>query len=450
MSAASAPKYFYRFNDPQQTSISLSGIKYANKEDVLKVIEVLKNNPHIRSIDLKDVNMHATWLAMVLDAAATCPKLRSLDLTKNPLQHPALGSLLNALPHWPQLQTLSLAGCTLNGKSIGRLAPALSAHCPALASLDLDDNAITAAGASTIAKMAAGKPLLRQLHLANNSLGDACLPAIAALLQQPQLTKCDLMYNHFSAEGMDRFTNDICRNRTLVSSPLLHPQLDTICEKNRQATITLITKLKDLDTDKPQWERLPAHILSAMYARLPAIEMLIAPPELHDKLTAHIDSLPKIDAVTATSDGLLAADARGYRPLDNPALWKQLPTLLAAKGSPLSTETLLKQDRHGETYMRAAIASNPVTALPQLNAAGIRIPLSALMNSDRSFSGLMEQFIADENVAQLFTFANLKGEAASTVKDFYRALPPEQKAQVTNLHSLMAELSPSPQKGQTR
>jgi hypothetical protein len=456
MPSAKRNDVYYRFRDTQGMHISLSGIKYANRAEVEKVIEVLNGNPHIRSLSLQNVNMHPQWLALVLQAAATCPNLEEMDLAGNPLHAPAMNALIQGLPHWPALHTLNADNCGINSKSIAPLARALGEYTQGLRNLELKENAIASAGIEPIAALLPRLPHLRRLQLSNNTLESKALSTLSdAIGQHGKLAECELHYNHFSEAAMDAFTaaRQIEHNRILVHTPFVHPSIDAFCKHNRLRAASLIAELHGVDASAPDFSAIPGHVLASIDARLPAIEVLISPQELFAPLVDHLRSLPQIDASHATREALLTADEKGDTPLGNPATWRHIePVLqsLRAAGTPLTHADLLQPDRHGQPYLRTALAGTPETVLPALNQAGIRVPVDTLLNTKGEPTLLLQQLIDDGAAPLLFTRDNLKGESPMTVRQLHAALPEDQQQQIRNLNALIATLRSGTEKGQGR
>ncbi|PJB34761.1 MAG: hypothetical protein CO108_27410, partial [Deltaproteobacteria bacterium CG_4_9_14_3_um_filter_63_12] len=130
---------------------------------------------HLRSSGITDAHMLAL-------SGQHLPALKSLDLAQNALTADALNTLSTA-PWWPQLETLAL--------SRNRLAEATSSSddaeparlAAALTSLDLGHNHLSDDGLARLAPLL-GAPTLKRLGLGGNAL--SATDTLRAFLSQPQ------------------------------------------------------------------------------------------------------------------------------------------------------------------------------------------------------------------------------------------------------------------------
>ncbi|XP_041628594.1 NACHT, LRR and PYD domains-containing protein 1 isoform X4 [Vulpes lagopus] len=182
--------------------------------------------------------------------------LKELDLSGNHLSHPAVQSLCKALK-FPccHLETVRLAGCGLTAEGCSDLASALSAS-PALAELELSFNLLLDAGAQHLSK-GLSKPAcrLRRLLLAGCGLTSCCCGALAsALSTSPLLTELDLQQNELGDVGVRLLCGGLGRPTC---------QLTLLWLDQTQLSEEMTQMLRALQEEKPQlficskWVHLP-------------------------------------------------------------------------------------------------------------------------------------------------------------------------------------------------
>ncbi|XP_038521110.1 NACHT, LRR and PYD domains-containing protein 1 isoform X2 [Canis lupus familiaris] len=186
----------------------------------------------------------ACWQALFSTLRAS-GSLKELDLSGNHLSHPAVQSLCKVLK-FPccHLETVRLAGCGLTADSCSDLASALSAS-PALAELELSFNLLLDAGAQHLSRgLRQPACRLRRLLLAGCSLTSRCCGALAsALSTSPLLTELDLQQNELGDVGV-----------RLLCGGLGHPtcQLTLLWLDQTQLSEEMTQMLRALQEEKPQ------------------------------------------------------------------------------------------------------------------------------------------------------------------------------------------------------
>lgn len=446
----------YRYSDEDETAISLSGIRYADKIAVDGAIEALQDNPKIRSLDLHDVNMSSAWLAQVITAAGNCPNLEQIDLCGNPLPGEPMKALAEALPQWNHLQLLSVEKCALDVDDGKILCEGLQAK-PKFATLNLNDNTLLHNDiVPHVTALMDASPRLREVFMSNIGLTDNALPPLAnAISRHGGIVDCELLYCNLSDEAKETFAHTLIsqRNINLIEKPIDCELLNDYCKNNNDIVRGLITELKDVDVESPDLTHIPSHVLAAMYERLPAMDVRTAPPALVDAVREHIASLPSVHPETVTHAQLLAADSRNYTPLDHPQTWQQIEAILPAlaqQGTPLTQEDMLQPNRQGDSFIQAGLAVQPEQVLPVLNAAGIRISMGSLLDEGGALTPLFAQMIKQDTASLLFTKDNTQDSKLEDLRSAYEALPEAQQGQIRNYHRLQASLRQQNQTGITR
>lgn len=443
------PNVLFRFRDTEQTSISLSGIKYASKDEVDEVIHILQDNPRIRSIDLSNVNMAPHWLADVLEAAASCGNLVELTLSGNPMPDKVAHRLVAALPRWPALRELACDNCGLGEYETGLLCKALEGS--PLQTLSLRGNR-PGKSIGAIDTLLDKTPALREVMLSDCALDNAAFLTIGrAICRHDRLGDAEMYYNSEGEEARQALAGMLAGNhvRNLVSAPANMPELSEYCGQRHAEAQTLLAAIENLHTQDAGFAALGSAALAAAQARMPAIGHLGKKSAALPAFCDFIGALPQVDKVALRKEDLFEQDGNGLTPLHNRQTWEAMESILPAlgvQGDALTATDLLRPAHDGQPLLLAGLAGKPEKLLPVLNEYDICVPVDALLDK-RQPTFLLERMIADGTAPMLMTADNLHAESPQAVRALYHALPPEQQEQVPNLHSLIAGLDSTRQAG---
>jgi len=148
------------------------------------LVQVLRNQPNLRYLNLKDAGLEDTGVQEVCNALLeTAEQIEHLDLSANDItieSVDALAALINARKR--TLRVLLLDDNSEFGSAgIKQLAPVLT-ECQNLEILSLNNNGITASGAIRLIQAIQHLPKLRQLNLNMNLISSNGLEEIQRLL----------------------------------------------------------------------------------------------------------------------------------------------------------------------------------------------------------------------------------------------------------------------------
>jgi hypothetical protein len=158
---------------------------------------VLPGLPKLTTLDLA-LNVRMDAAAIVALAPGLPPNLQVLDLGQCQMEVAGVAALAPRLP--PTLRVLRLSGCYIRDAGAAALAAALP-RLPALTSLDVSSNALTAAGLRDLVRVL--PPTFQELYLDRNRLGFEGAAVIAAELPRlPALRVLKLYKCNIGDEGI--------------------------------------------------------------------------------------------------------------------------------------------------------------------------------------------------------------------------------------------------------
>lgn len=144
---------------------------------------------------------------------------------------------------------------------------------------------------------------------------------------------------------------------------------------------------------------------------------------------------------------LFSPTKSGYCLLDNPATWHQWPQVLSAlevRGEEIAIEDLLQPNKDGKTYLQRAVECLSFAAVHEgLLKQGYAIEIQHIMPDGKQLSPWAEKLWQTHQIAQLFDEKQWRGKRASEVQAVFRAVPKEQRNQITHYHGLLAKICQS-------
>lgn len=142
---------------------------------------------------------------------------------------------------------------------------------------------------------------------------------------------------------------------------------------------------------------------------------------------------------------LLAADNEGRSMLSHPRTWAQFPAILerlGKHGEYLGKKDFLGTDAVGKNWLvRATECRQFNTVLRYLNQRGEGVGPADVLTREGQLNPLGQMLVAKGQIPYLFTQENAPyANSRSGFWTIYQALPPEGKAQIRNMHTLMLRL----------
>ncbi|WIA15734.1 hypothetical protein OEZ85_002351 [Tetradesmus obliquus] len=186
---------------PQLHTLSLDNLEHGkgvNAAAVQQLQQAMASWKNLKQLGLRIGMMSVHRSAIIRTARESCQQLQVLKLRFSWAASPSVDDICGS---WPQLKTLDI-GDNCFGDVAG-LAAAV-ASCPLLEELDMSGNIIGDDGATQIAAAVASCPLLKKLGLGNNSIGDAGVAQLATAVAAscPLLERLDLRHNRIGTAGM--------------------------------------------------------------------------------------------------------------------------------------------------------------------------------------------------------------------------------------------------------
>lgn len=149
---------------------------------------------------------------------------------------------------------------------------------------------------------------------------------------------------------------------------------------------------------------------------------------------------PRVEATESLCKAdLLAADANGMTPLDNPVTWRHWPRIteiLQQKGEAFTKEELLLDNANGMPRLLVAADARMLRPVVEsLNAGG-----EALTMQELEATGITRQSQASQShlFRALACESNIRAQGAGVFLQSLRELPEEDKADIPNRHQLAA------------
>ena len=271
-----------------------------------------------------------------------------------------------------------------------------------LASQELND-----ADAAQVAEALIDNTQLRQLMLQKNQIGDKGALALAAAMEgNNSLVVMNLNDNPMTGNGYTALINLILADNNLIYVNEDDPLIGTHSQQKRiiivERTRALHKKIEALEK-APGVCEIPKEEVLLIARKLPAIEHLCKGVEKED-VERFIDSLPYVDISKPVKLGMLLKkdDATGFAPIDNPRTWEQWGEVMGA-----------------------------------LNRSGTQLRGDVLLENGKP-SRLFETIIRNKGTAAIFSEANWQGANVRELKAVIRALSPQVKNGVENIHQLVS------------
>ena len=136
---------------------------------------------------------------MLAGVLGQCSSLATLNLENNVIGAAGAGSLAGMLGKCPSLATLNLGGNNIGPEGTQSLAPVLG-QCSCLAELDLANNGIGAEGAEVLASVLAQPSLLVKLNFRGNDITMDGKRILQSMLISPCIITCEVIDFRITAQ----------------------------------------------------------------------------------------------------------------------------------------------------------------------------------------------------------------------------------------------------------
>lgn len=363
-----------------------------------------------------------------------------LFLLQNFIGPEGVEALAEAAKELPSLYTVNLARNMLHDRAGGEAVAKLLHNAPNLLSLNVSLNQLKDEGSMVLAAAVKQAPQLRQLFAAQVNNGpDGFRQLVSSVRDHPDLQSVNLMRTHHIAADATAELDALAtlpggEAKNLLSFTPSGSAADAVCARNKAAMEAALHPLLERSP-----ESLDFHERAAIYERWSAItERLkqISPSLKHfrDELQAFTEHMHALPASAKDADGLFTPDANGFAPLDNPAIWRNPDKVLEAverSGQELTPDFLDRPTPHGVTFLESALGAARISALlPALNAKGVQLRHTELLQEDGTPTPLFQRIIDRGDGGRLFTLDNWKGAHPSDMRHAADALPAEQRGTI--------------------
>lgn len=345
------------------------------------------------------------------------------------------------LANKPGLSHLVLgSGSFTSPEIIAPLAAAIGGSCPALQHISLPSGFQDNQAASLLLQALAGKEQLETVIISGPNAVNA--DAVAGDLQQCLQNKQRLTQLHFPTDGPAQQPQTLLDTaRTLPnliafqfgSEELNAGPIGEWCKHNKQAISTRIAEIAEKRPKEPT----PDDIWLVNHRKTAAI-----PHGLKTKLPHFVRLVERLPALPPAleMDALLAGDANGYCPLDNPKLWEQHPNLLAelAENGQLKEETLARTSPKGANLLEYALgfAKDAGEVFQTLNQNGIYLGKDVFVDDGQPTLAL-QTLLEKSQGAALLNNENWRGRKPE-LQATLAAIPDADKARLAGRHAFMA------------
>eukprot|EP00759_Apiculatamorpha_spiralis_P032149 PhF_6_TR33689/c0_g1_i2/m.49380 len=150
---------------------------------VKELVNVLKKNPNITSLELGDNNLGDEGVSLLSDSLGNHGTLKSLDVQYNGIGRGGAQEIARMLSTNSVLRTLDVQLNNLGKEGAALIAEALHVN-HTLTSLNIGHNNIMDEGCSAIARMLKTNTTLESLGMTNNNIGNDGAQTLATMLQQ--------------------------------------------------------------------------------------------------------------------------------------------------------------------------------------------------------------------------------------------------------------------------
>lgn len=372
-------------------------------EGVPALCEIIRNAVNLRNIDLGSNLMTADGMSRICEAIGKNSSIRVVDMARNPIGKNGGADLIAMVKAMPQLVRLDVEQTEISGETVKRLLEVAEKH-PSLSRLSMSHNFTTSQEATEVSPLISRNKNLVLLNLSSTH------PAI------------DQILNHAFA---------CCTSKRLLFCTNNEPDC---MRKNKKRAATLYRQCKDgvSQLTGPQLLEVESDY-RAIFKDAPFGPQLREGREKtrmeYDQLLASLPSLPAMDAGFA--DALFTADpASGYAPLDNPRLWPDAKTALAALASlPEGAVSLSRKTAKGSTLAESLLAFLPAEPLVTgFNKKGVSL-VDAMLDGEGQPSALFQRLIDRSEAKSLFTPENFSGHVGD-LKRCYDFLPEDEQAKI--------------------
>lgn len=407
--------------------------------------------------------------------------VKSLSFSSSSLTDNAMADIVSIAQNSPKLTTLNLQNNAFTAKGARILADGLKDQ-PMLLNLDLRSNPLGESAGEALAEIAS-RPSLRHLFAMDCQLGDAGMrPLYDVIANSHTLEKIGLSGNNVSLEGCHEYIKAIKQNRSLVHSGFDQKQGAEVKEylTKAYAEVRNPNLLEEYPVDqnnRPKLKQnksdaagLPPHLageirdiphatLKFIDARANAIfslsgEFLIPNSnetrrETYTRYETFMRSLPKLPEKGADFiENLFKEDENGFTPLDNPRVNRSAGALQnGLEDVPLTKDLLTRNTTRGASILEAmAGAVDTAKLVKNLNAQGIKLGAEELLTSNGLPNETLHNIIEKDGGSALFTVDNWLGKNKTEMLKVYDAIPPAQQRNV-GLHALQAQMRPVTEKG---
>lgn len=361
-------------------------------------------------------------------ALAKNSNITTLDLYEADLGDEGAIALAAVLKKHPTIHNVRFAKTDIGPKGAMALAEAVAVNT-AIKGINLSHNPIGDDGVIAFATIAKAHPSLTTLIFSSTESGDQSAIAIGAMLKsQTQFQGIFLADNNITDAGAFAIADGLRANRlihtcTLDNNPEIGPEgivaleeaivstnhknmirrpindrplgdpVDILCDANVEKAFSLRDVVEDFTAHTPaDWHQ--------AYARRGALANFTS-AEKRQAFLDFLETLPLPD-LDQPWEALLVKQGE-YAPIDNPLIWQQFDRIVAAA------------NEHG-SYLRGP----------------------ALLTADGTASVVLQRAIECEKVNELFIPENWVGATPAELNKVLRAIPPEIKETIPNLHTLIA------------
>ncbi|KAK7200615.1 leucine-rich repeat protein [Novymonas esmeraldas] len=233
--------------DPAQvTSLDLSGNNISAEQCAELVQRHISKMTRLESLDLKDNKIGPHGAMQLFDALREhCPLLAYLDVNENAIQDEALYPLALLLQS-AKLRTLNVVTNHITPRGLPTLCDGVVA-CRTLQELSLAFNLLGDEGGSVVAEMLRDHPSLTTLDLSDNRIGDVGAVAMAEafiLSSSSRVQSLNLAVNHIGDVGIAAIAEALTKTNNRRFTWLDLACNDAVTDAGREALVRAVPHMR--------------------------------------------------------------------------------------------------------------------------------------------------------------------------------------------------------------
>lgn len=409
-------------------SLQING-KHLFGEDLVRVAQVIRHAPHLRSLGIND-GLNEAGVNLIAEAVSHRSDIHDFGLTNIRISPGNAQNLAQGLAPNRQLKRLKFSWSVPESTVLDHLT-SLVEDLPHLQQLLLSGGVWSQQSHDKLAAALADKKELVILELS---------PTPDEKAKSPQFLSDDAFEDALLGQphpNLMRFGG----NTSLPVQKVIHMN-----DQRRFETQKFIYQELNSNYDA-MCNRITPQRIVAFETLYPALNQNGAFGNgVRDTYRLFLEQLPKLPEPPegkTLSDALFEADAHGFTPLDNPHTWRNRPNLLAqlAEETPLA-QALQRRSPKGMSVLEAAFAYLPAgQVIGTLNQANVQVQQHELLAAGNKPTPLLDILIGKHEIGALFTQANWSGgKDSGQMMACIRDLPEETRPLLPSLSGLRLQL----------